>query len=72
LDVNPYDPADASAKARHLFRIVRPNHLIEARADVAVQASATHFHMTIELEVRVNSALHFTKHWIESVPRNHL
>jgi hypothetical protein len=72
LDVNPYDPADASAKARHLFRIVRPNHLIEARADVAVQASATHFHITIELEMRVNGALHFTKHWVESVPRDHL
>lgn len=72
LNVNPYDPADASAKAWHLFRMVRPNHLIEARAGVAVQASATHFHITIELEIRVNGALHFTKHWIESVLRHHL
>jgi hypothetical protein len=51
---------------------VCPNQLTEARADVAVQATTTHFHLTIEVEVRVNGALHFTKHWAESVPRQYL
>jgi hypothetical protein len=68
-DVNPYDPSDASARGRHIFRMVRPNQETEACCDVAVQATATHFDITIELVVRVNGALHFTKHWVESVPR---
>ena len=71
-DVNPYDPSDAGARAEHVFRISRPNQMTEARADVAVQATATHFQVTIEVEVRVNSALHFTKRWAESVPRHYL
>jgi hypothetical protein len=72
FEVNPYDPGDAGAKGHHVFRLVRPNHVTEACADVAVQATATHFHITIELVVRVNGALHFSKHWVESVPRQYL
>ena len=72
FDVNPCDPSDAGAKAHHIFRLVRPNHVTEACADVAVQATATHFHITIELVVEVNGALHFSKHWVESVPRQYL
>jgi hypothetical protein len=49
--------------------MVRPNQVTEACADVAVQATATHFDITIDLMVRVNGALHFTKRWVESVPR---
>jgi hypothetical protein len=71
-DVNPYDPSDAGARAEHVFRVSRPNQITEARADVAVQATATHFQVTIEVEVRVNGALHFTKRWAESVPRHYL
>jgi hypothetical protein len=70
FDVDPARPADASAQARHVFRIVRPNQTVEAQADVSVQGTATHFHLTIDLAVRVNKALHFTKHWAESVPRH--
>jgi hypothetical protein len=71
-DVNPCDPSDAGIRAEHVFGISRPNHITEARADVAVQATATHFHVTIDLGVRVNGALHFTKRWAESVPRHYL
>ena len=72
FDVTPSRPSGASARGRHLYRIVRPNQMTQARADVAVQAAETHFHVTIEVEVRVNGALHFIRHWTESVPRNHL
>ena len=72
FDVAPPRPSDASAKGRHFYRIIRPNQGIESRADVAVQATETHFHLTIEVEVRVNGALHFTKSWVESVPRQYL
>ena len=52
--------------------LLHPGSVTESRADVTVQATATHFHLTIELEVRVNDALHFTRHWAESVPRHYL
>jgi hypothetical protein len=72
FDVAPARPADASAKAQHRYRMLRPNQATEGRADVAVQATATHFHLTIEVEVRVNGALHFTRRWAESVARQGL
>jgi putative CocE/NonD family hydrolase len=72
FDVNPHNPGDATGQGHHVFRIVRPNHVTEAVSDVAVQATVTHFHLTIDLAVRVNGALHFTKHWTESVPRQGL
>jgi hypothetical protein len=72
FDVDPRRPGDASARGRHVFRLVRPGSVTESRADVMVQATATHFHLVIELGVRVNGALHFTKHWAESLPRQYL
>jgi putative CocE/NonD family hydrolase len=69
FDLDPGDPAGASGRARHVFRVLRPNHETEARADVSVQGTATHFCITIELVVRVNGALHFTRRWAEAVPR---
>jgi putative CocE/NonD family hydrolase len=72
FDVSPHRPSDAGARGRHIFRLVHPRRVIEACSDVAVQATPTHFHLAIELEVRVNGALHFTKHWAESVPRHYL
>lgn len=70
FQVDPRDPAHANGQARHLYRIVRPNHQTQSQADVAVQATATHFQISIDLEVRINDALHFTRHWAESVPRH--
>ncbi|MCL7453440.1 MAG: CocE/NonD family hydrolase [Anaerolineae bacterium] len=70
FELDPAQPADAAARARHVFRLVRPLHETEACADVAIQATATDFHITIELAVRVNGALHFTKYWAESLPRH--
>jgi putative CocE/NonD family hydrolase len=72
FDVAPSRPSDASARGCHYYRIIHPNQVTQARADLSVQATATHFHLTIEVEVRVNGALHFTKHWVDSVPRHFL
>lgn len=68
-EVDPADPAEASAHGRHVSRITRPNQVTEGRSDVLVQASATHFHVTIDLELDVNGARHFAQRWVESVPR---
>jgi hypothetical protein len=72
FDVNPRRPSDAGAQARHVFRIIRPRSVTEACANVGVQATAACFHITIDLAVRVDGALHLTRHWVESVPRNYL
>jgi putative CocE/NonD family hydrolase len=69
FEVDPTCPSDASARGSHVFRIVHQDQTIESQAEVAVQATATHFHLTVELAVWLNEALHFTKHWAESVPR---
>ena len=63
------DPSSASAHGRHSSRITRPSSVVEGSSDVAIQATATHFHVTIELELEVNGKLHHTRRWVESVPR---
>ena len=68
-DCDPRDPASASARGRHLSRITRPTTITEGSSDVHVQATATHFHVTIDLELRVNGTPHHAKRWLESVPR---
>lgn len=68
-DCDPADPASASAHGRHTSRITRPSFVAESSSDVTVQATATHFDVTIELEVLVNGKLHHSRRWVESVPR---
>ena len=67
--VDPRNPAAASAHGRHRSRRTRPNNVIEARSAVTIQGSATHFHITISLEVTVNEAPYFTRRWTESIRR---
>ncbi|HEX9598522.1 MAG TPA: CocE/NonD family hydrolase [Gaiellaceae bacterium] len=67
--LDPADPAGASARGRHVSRIVRPDGVAEASSDVSVQATAEHFHVTIELAVHLNGTLRFARRWAESVPR---
>jgi putative CocE/NonD family hydrolase len=67
--VDPKDPAHASAKGRSAQYIIRPNHTVYCCSDLMIQATASHFHITIDLDVRVNDAPHFSKRWVESIPR---
>ncbi len=68
-EVDRSDPATASARGRHVSTITRPNGVIQGSSDVAVQATATHFHVTIDLELQVNGKPHHTRSWTESIPR---
>jgi uncharacterized protein len=68
-DCHPDDPGSASAHGKHLSRITRPSSVMEGSSDVLIQATATHFDVTIDLELRVNGAIHHSKRWVESVPR---
>ena len=67
--VDPKDPAHASAHGRNTHYIIRPNQEIRGSSNLVVQATATHFHITIDLDVRVNDAPHFSRRWVESIPR---
>jgi hypothetical protein len=67
--VSPGDPANASARGRAMHQIIRPNYTVCGVSDMLVQATATHFHVTIDLNLYVNEALHFSKRWVESAPR---
>jgi putative CocE/NonD family hydrolase len=69
FEVDPDNPAHASAWGRHIKRIIRKNQEMEACSVITVQATKTHFHITIDLEVKMNKASTFTKRWLESVPR---
>jgi putative CocE/NonD family hydrolase len=68
-EVDPTKPADASMRGRHVSRIERPSAVTEAGADVLLRSTATDFHVTVDLEVRVNDARHFGRRWVESIPR---
>jgi uncharacterized protein len=68
-EVDPADPASASARGRHTSRIVRPASETAATSDVVIQASAGHFHVTIDLVVTVDGQPHATGRWAESIPR---
>jgi hypothetical protein len=68
-ELDPRDPAHATARGKALCRIIRPNVITDSQADVFIQSTATHFHVTMEVEVRVNDAPHFQKRWVESIPR---
>jgi predicted acyl esterase len=67
--VDPADPAHASAHGWHVNRSIRANETIQSRADTVIRATSTHFHVTIDLEVRVNDAPHAARRWAVSIPR---
>jgi putative CocE/NonD family hydrolase len=67
--VDPRNPAQASAQGRGVHTIVRPNTVIEGSSDLLVQATRTHFHVAIDVNIRINDAAHFSKRWVESIER---
>ncbi|MGH2522174.1 MAG: CocE/NonD family hydrolase, partial [Anaerolineales bacterium] len=71
--LDPRDPAHASARGWHVCRVVKPNQVVQGRCEALLQSTATHFHLTIDLDVRTFGDMpHFTKRWVESIPRQML
>jgi len=68
-ELTPSDPAHASARGWHVCRSIRPNQVVESRADTVIQSTATDLHITIDLVVRVNEAVHATRRWTETLRR---
>ena len=68
-EVDPHDPARATARGWHVCRSGRAGSTIESRADVSIGSTATHFHVSIDLHVKVNGVAHFSRSWTESIRR---
>ncbi len=69
-EVDPADPAHVTTRGLHVSRVHRPQEVVEGSSEAIIRSTATHFHVTIDLHVRINNALHFEKRWTESIPRN--
>jgi hypothetical protein len=67
--VDDDDPAGASARGRHLSTITTPAGVTRASSVVTMQATSSHFHVTIDLTVDVNGIPHHSRQWTRSVPR---
>jgi len=68
-EVDPGDPAHATARGWHRCRSTQDGRTTSARADVTVASTADTFDVAIDLEVTVDGAIHATRQWRESIPR---
>jgi hypothetical protein len=69
FEVEPSHPSHASGRGIHIIRLAGLNQQIESRSDVTIQATTTHFHVMIDLDVRLNDLPHFHRRWVESIER---
>jgi hypothetical protein len=68
-EVDPRDPAAASVCGTCRVERRYGALIAAARAQVVVQGSASDFHVVIDVETRVNGHPHFTRRWVETIPR---
>jgi putative CocE/NonD family hydrolase len=68
-EVDPNDPADASASGSSRLLRQTANGMVEAESSVHIQGTPSHFNAAVELTVRTDGAVHFTRRWTESVER---
>ena len=68
-EVDPADPARVTARGWHRCRSTHEGRVTEARADVVIASTAEAFDVAIDLEVTVDGAVHATRRWVESIPR---
>jgi hypothetical protein len=70
FQVHPRHPALASGQGKHLQELKSDGGSIRAESDVWVQGGKTHFQVIINLVVRVNGGMIFSRKWVESIPRH--
>jgi putative CocE/NonD family hydrolase len=63
------DPAQASIIGTHTFVLKREDGTFEVSAESTIRATATAFHITINLNVTRNGKSFFQKQWMVSEPR---
>jgi predicted acyl esterase len=70
VEVDPHDPANASVRGACRVERRFGSLTVDARSQVVVQGSASHFHVVVDAEALVNGLPHFTRRWVETVPRH--
>jgi len=63
------DPAKASIVGLHKFGVKREDGIIEVAGESSIRATATDFHIVVNLRVMKNGLLFFQKQWTATEPR---
>jgi hypothetical protein len=63
------DPADVSITGRHRLRRITPEMDVDVHARMQARSTVDAFHLTIDLDVKIDGLSHFTRRWLKSVPR---
>ncbi len=66
---SPRDPAQASIVGIHTFTLEREDGTFEVVGESTIRATATTFHIVVNLTVTRNGKLFFQKNWLASEPR---
>ena len=67
--VSEREPGRASVRGAQQVTLHWPDRAIEARARGQIESTEIAFHVTIQLEITMDGAPHFSKRWVRSVPR---
>ena len=63
------DPADVGITGYQRMRRLTPDMDVDVRARMHMRSTVDAFHLTVELDVRVDGLSHFSRRWLKSVPR---
>jgi putative CocE/NonD family hydrolase len=63
------DPADVVATGEHRRRFVRAGGTITVDTGCTLRSTASAFHLTIDLDVKVDGRPHHQRRWVRSYPR---
>jgi len=63
------DPADVVATGEHRRRFVRADGTITVDTGCTLRSTASAFHLTIDLDVKVDGRPHYQRRWVRSFPR---
>jgi len=63
------NPANSSIKAFAEYTILTPQFEIEILSNTTTVGTVSKYHLTVEVEAKVNGSRHFSKSWSVTVPR---
>jgi hypothetical protein len=69
LTASDSDPARASMDAEVVYRWHERESVVEIRARSLQTSDATHFHLSVGLDVTLDGKPFFERSWSESIPR---
>jgi hypothetical protein len=63
------DPSDVGITGHQRLRRITRDMDVDVRARMHVRSTVDAFHLTVELDVRVDGLPHFNRRWVKSVTR---